>query len=366
MAIRLAREADMAESKTRDQLRDEVTGLLLRGGLYGLIAFAAAIAFMVVPRLVGNIWPTETVQTGFRGTGMAVVDFRADNAALASLNVVPGAAVPPVPPAAGAELAGDVYDNAGPLGHLTVENYDRLVDASRTWVGHPDMFAEGEVNYQTAVAWRMVEMTWAINQEWEAHVGPSGVTCYTCHRGNAVPQYVWTLPEPNSRWAGEYARYQNLARPANYSTSLPVDYLRAYLLEDEQDVNVHGYAPRDEDNSSNASIYKTYQTFGLMMHFSTSLGVNCTYCHNSRAPAEPEGFTPAWANAQLGRQMVIDINNTHILPLQELLPAERLGPLGDVPKVNCTTCHQGAAKPLLGQSMLADWPELVSPEPVYE
>jgi photosynthetic reaction center cytochrome c subunit len=123
---------------------------------------------------------------------------------------------------------------------------------------------------------------------------------------------------------------------------------------------------RDEDGSSDASIYHTYQTYALMMHFSASLGVNCTYCHNTRAPADPGGFTPAWATAQLGRQMVQEINTAYILPTQELLPPERLGPRGDVPKANCTTCHQGAPKPLLGQSMLGAWPELASPEPSYE
>ena len=36
----------------------------------------------------------------------------------------------------------------------------------------------------------------------------------------------------------------------------------------------------------------------------------------------------------------------------------RLGPHGDPLKVNCATCHQGAYKPLLGVSMLRDYPEL--------
>jgi len=356
----------MADNKTRDQLRDEVTGLLLRGGLYGLIAFAIAIAFMVVPRQLGNIWPTQSVQTGYRGTGMAVPEFVSEVQEQEAENVVPGAAAPPVPPEEGDELAGDVYENAGPLGHLTVENYDRLVDAMRTWVGHPDLFAEGELNYQTEVAWRMVEMTWAINQDWDIHVAQTGVTCYTCHRGNQVPQNVWYLPEPHSDWAGPSAMFQNRAVAANYSTALPIDALQTYLLEDAQPVGVHGYSSRDEDGTSNASIYHTYQTYALMMHFSSSLGVNCTYCHNTRAPADPGGFTPAWSTAQLGRQMVLELNNDHVLPSQELLPPERLGPNGDVAKVNCTTCHQGAAKPLLGQSMLPEWPELASPEPTYQ
>jgi photosynthetic reaction center cytochrome c subunit len=37
-----------------------------------------------------------------------------------------------------------------------------------------------------------------------------------------------------------------------------------------------------------------------------------------------------------------------------------------VAKVNCTTCHRGAVRPLGGQSMLPDWPELASREPIYE
>jgi photosynthetic reaction center cytochrome c subunit len=31
---------------------------------------------------------------------------------------------------------------------------------------------------------------------------------------------------------------------------------------------------------------------------------------------------------------------------------------GDVLKVNCATCHQGANKPLLGAPMARDYPEL--------
>ena len=41
-----------------------------------------------------------------------------------------------------------------------------------------------------------------------------------------------------------------------------------------------------------------------------------------------------------------------------MFPAHRLGPTGDVAKANCSTCHQGAYKPLYGASMLKDYPEL--------
>ncbi|MDX1330852.1 MAG: photosynthetic reaction center cytochrome c subunit family protein, partial [Burkholderiaceae bacterium] len=39
-------------------------------------------------------------------------------------------------------------------------------------------------------------------------------------------------------------------------------------------------------------------------------------------------------------------------------PASRLGPKGDVAKVNCSTCHQGAFKPLYGAEMAKHYPEL--------
>jgi photosynthetic reaction center cytochrome c subunit len=60
--------------------------------------------------------------------------------------------------------------------------------------------------------------------------------------------------------------------------------------------------------------------------------------------------------------MVRDLNNTVMLPLKTLLPATRLGPTGDVPKIYCATCHQGTNKPLYGAPMLKDYPELVSPK----
>jgi photosynthetic reaction center cytochrome c subunit len=46
-----------------------------------------------------------------------------------------------------------------------------------------------------------------------------------------------------------------------------------------------------------------------------------------------------------------------------VFPADQLGPTGDVAKVYCATCHQGAYKPLLGVSMAKDYPELQGPSP---
>ena len=41
-----------------------------------------------------------------------------------------------------------------------------------------------------------------------------------------------------------------------------------------------------------------------------------------------------------------------------MFPPNRLGPTGDVPKVDCATCHQGAYKPLYGADILNGHPGL--------
>jgi photosynthetic reaction center cytochrome c subunit len=47
-----------------------------------------------------------------------------------------------------------------------------------------------------------------------------------------------------------------------------------------------------------------------------------------------------------------------MLPLTETFPDNRKGAKGDVAKISCATCHQGAYKPLYGYSMLKSHPEL--------
>ena len=95
-----------------------------------------------------------------------------------------------------------------------------------------------------------------------------------------------------------------------------------------------------------------------MIHMSKSLGVNCTYCHNTRAIASWEESPPQRSSAWYGIRMARDINNNFMVPLTKVFPAHRLGPTGDVAKANCGTCHQGAYKPLYGVSMLTDYPYL--------
>ncbi len=214
--------------------------------------------------------------------------------------------------------------------------------------------------YTKVVARRMLEMTQDINANWKSHVAETGVTCYTCHRGQPVPAQVWFQPEPDrqaARMAGSSAGQNQPAMQVGV-TSLPGDGLTPYLLKD-QPIRVAGTTALPAGNRS--STKQAEYTYSLMMHMSSSLGVNCTYCHNSRAFGEWEESTPQRATAWHGIRMARTLNTEYLEPLTSTFPASRLGSQGDVAKLNCATCHQGAHKPLYGAPMLKAHPELAAP-----
>ena len=89
--------------------------------------------------------------------------------------------------------------------------------------------------------------------------------------------------------------------------------------------------------------------------------MNCTYCHNSRSLRSWDQSTPQRTTAWYGIRMARDLNNNFLVPLTSTFPEHRLGVLGDVAKC-CATCHQGVFKPLYGESMAKDYPELYGGE----
>jgi photosynthetic reaction center cytochrome c subunit len=121
---------------------------------------------------------------------------------------------------------------------------------------------------------------------------------------------------------------------------------------------VYGNEPLPQGIGTGAPIQGAEKTYALMMHFSDSLGVNCTTCHNSQNFA---GWVPKKALAWHGIQMVRDINNAYIVPLTDQFPPNRLGPTGDVAKAYCATCHQGVNKPLGGLQMAKLYVGLLGP-----
>ena len=309
-------------------------------------------------------FPMNTVQHGYRGTGMVQVYNPRTLETQDALNTAPA----PLPAAAtDGPRAKDVYKNVQVLGNLSAGEFVRVMTAMTNWVAptegcvychNPANFAE-DTKYTKVVARRMVEMTRHINSDWKNHVAETGVTCYTCHRGNPVPAQVWFTAPPQDKGAdfiGDLAG-QNIAGKMVNLSSLPTDPLTPYLLEDKP-IRVNG--PTALPSGNRQSIKQAEWTYGLMTHMSNSLGVNCTYCHNSRSFQTWEGDPPQRVTAYYGIRMARDLNNDYMTPLTETFPPERKGAGGDVAKVSCATCHQGAYKPLYGTSMLKEHPELAA------
>ena len=86
--------------------------------------------------------------------------------------------------------------------------------------------------------------------------------------------------------------------------------------------------------------------------------MNCTFCHNTQSFGSWSNSTPQRTTAWHGIRMAGSINETYITPLTDVFPENRLGPMGDPYKVNCTTCHQGLNRPMGGARMVADYPGL--------
>jgi photosynthetic reaction center cytochrome c subunit len=304
--------------------------------------------------------PVETVQGGYRGTGMEEIINPRRDAQLEKKNQLPD--VIPAAPAEG-PLASTVYQNVQVLKDLNVAQFTRVMLAITQWVAPPDQscnYCHGsnmasDERYTKVVARRMIEMVRHINQDWKTHVTQTGVTCYTCHRGNAVPQNVWFTSPDHSNASGLIAENAGRNKPRIGDTALPYDPFTPYLLGD---ANIRVVPTAALPGDPGASIKKTDVTYALMISMSESLGVNCTYCHNTRSFAVWDASTPKRTTAWYGIRMVRDLNNAYLLPLTATFPEHRLGVLGDVAKVNCATCHQGLFKPLYGASVAKDYPEL--------
>lgn len=306
--------------------------------------------------------PKESVQTGFRGTGMEQI---VDLDRVAEISAIPAEPYP-LPPDGG-PTAAQSYQNVPVLGAVSKDRFDHLMAEITQWVAPPDQSCNychnpenmaSDEKYTKVVARRMLQMTQNINTRWSDHVKQTGVTCFTCHRGNAVPQNKWALaegsPDPNSIRGNRHG--QNAPAIAVGYSSLPYDPFAEYLNGRHQ-IRVASDSAYPSPKHV-ASIKDAENSYGLMMHLSAALGVNCTFCHNSQSFRAWNLSTGQRATAYYGIRMVRNINQDYITSLQSVFPANRKGPQGDPYKVNCATCHNGQTKPLGGTSMLAQAPAL--------
>lgn len=309
--------------------------------------------------------PMEVAQIGYPGVAMQRVVNPRTAEALREVNGLP---TPPGPIAPDdGPRASAIYQNVKVLGDLSVANFNRHMANITQWVApqegctychNPQNFAD-DGKYQKVVARRMIQMTQNVNANWKDHVAATGVTCYTCHRGNPVPANIWFTAQPQDK-RGDFLgnlEGQNNPNAAVALASLPNDPFTRYL-KDAQPIRVNSVTALPTGNTKGTK--DAEHTFGLMVHFSKSLGVNCTFCHNTRSMGQWNQVPPQLATAWYGIRMVRDVNNGYLEPLTSTFPAHRLGPTGDVAKVACVTCHQGVNKPLYGAQMAKDFPELLS------
>jgi photosynthetic reaction center cytochrome c subunit len=325
-------------------------------GLVALVAAGTLLAGCERP-------PVDTVQRGYRGTGMELVYNPRTALAVAEANQAPPTTEPASPDGPKVKT---VFKNVQVLGDLSVGEFTRLMASITEWVAPKegcgychDLQNLGEdKKYTKVVARRMIQMTQHINVDWKPHVAATGVTCFTCHRGKAVPLQAWFKVPPQANGAnfiGDLAGQNQPLKMVGLS-SLPYDPYSTYLQGDAV-IGVGG--PTALPTGHAASILHTEQTYGLMMHMSDGLGVNCTFCHNTRNFKTWEGSPPQRTTAWHGIRMARDLNNNYLEPLTKSFPTNRLGPLGDVAKVNCATCHQGVYKPMFGAQMAKAYPELL-------
>ncbi|MEN9527812.1 MAG: hypothetical protein RLY56_1763 [Pseudomonadota bacterium] len=321
--------------------------------------------------------PVETVQVGYRGTGMEQVYNPRLLQQVAAKNQIGN-----IQPAADTSgpLAKDIYQNVQVLSDLSIGEFTRVMLSMTEWVAPADQknctychngenYAD-ESKYQYKVARSMLKMTRDINSNYQAHVKDTGVTCHTCHRGQPVPSYVWFTDPGTGREkasiganAGQNTPVTALGTTTIAHSSLPFDPYSPFLLGD-QPIRVETTTALPSGNRS--SIKQAEWTYSLMVHMSNSLGVNCTYCHNTRAWGEWSESRPQRTVAWHGIRMARQLNNQYLVPLTDTFPDHRLGPTGDVAKINCQTCHQGVYKPYFGQSMAKDYPELQRAKPMPE
>ncbi|MBK1711746.1 photosynthetic reaction center cytochrome PufC [Rubrivivax gelatinosus] len=311
--------------------------------------------------------PVDSVQRGYRGTGMQHIVNPRTLAEQIPLNQAPAGT--PVADDSGPR-AGQVFQNVKVLGHLSVAEFTRHMAAITQWVAptegctycHTDNLAD-DSKYQKVVSRRMIEMTQKVNAQWTQHVAATGVTCYTCHRGQPVPKEIWFKAEAQNKRADFIGNLdgQNQAKKVVGLTSLPYDPFSTFLKDDTQ-VRVYGTTALPTGTTT-AGIKQAEKTYGLMMHMAGALGVNCTYCHNTNGFGSWDNAAPQRATAWYGIRLARDLNNGFMEGLTKTFPAHRLGPTGDVAKINCATCHQGAYKPIYGAQMAKDYVGLKGPAP---
>ena len=337
-----------------------------------------------------EVGPKQSTQMGYRGTAVAQI---VDPDSAPKLKPIPANAYDT--PEDTGQRAKEAYQNVPVLGNISTERFNHLMANMNNWVvpaeglpvseqgcnycHNPNNMASDE-KYTKVVARKMIQMTQNINVNWSSHVQQTGVTCWTCHRGNAVPANKWAMADTREgKGLLQSKRGQNTPDASVGYASLPYDPYAPYLMDKGvNNIRVASASAYPSDNHV-VSTKTAETTYGLMMHMSKGLGVNCTYCHNSASFRNWDMSSVQRVTAWYGLRMTAVANRDYVTPLTNVIPAVhsvtganqyRKGPMGDPYKINCATCHNGQNKPMNGVSMRpiapALWPASYGPRVLGE
>ena len=341
----------------------------------GPVLLSACLATATVFILAVPDWqrPLPSHEIGYRALAMDY--FEAQGLGDGALDHLPD----PVP--AGepdARPANEAFHNVQVLTELDAGQFLRLQRAMTAWVApqqgcgfcHTGTDYASDDNPRKQAARTMLRMTRRVNADWQDHVGATGVTCYSCHRGQPVPPEVWR-PLPPQHPVAQVASQEHWNETArSVRDFFPDAGWSEYLLQETPGLV---QARTSLSPAGVGSQIETKRLYEMMMQMSDGIGVGCVYCHNSRAFTDWSQSTPARWTGYSGIRLTRTLNQDYLLPLAQTLPQLRDGPavpLGpNMPArpdrwlvgnglVVCATCHAGLPKPLHGADLLADYPGL--------
>ena len=337
--------------------------------LIAAVGVAGAAAFILaVPRWNPLPWTAE--ETSIPGNAVFV-----PVATGYALNKPP----PPLPPAAaGGPSATETYKNVKVLTDVSAAEFMRLQYAITDWVAPKQGcdYCHVGTNYaaddkpQKNVARIMLQMTRHLNADWDTHVGAAGMTCYTCHRGQPIPGQAW-FPNPPKTPNVYIGHREDWQESADTVRKFFPDNGWAEYFFDDQPIAVNSETV--EPGPTLHSWPEATRIYEMMMQMTDGIGVNCGFCHQSRAFNDWNQSTPYRWNAWWAIRMTRDLNKNFLVPVWAALPQTRTlerendipviparftGPQGGNGLVVCATCHLGLSKPMNGANMVHDYPGL--------
>ena len=335
----------------------------------GLLLASAFIIF--VPTWTGA--PLASTELGFPQE----MQFDVGRGAL-PVNQAP-AVLPPA--ASGGPSATAAYKNVQVLTDVSAAEFMRTQEAITQWVSpkqgcdfcHTGSDYASDAKPTKSAARIMMRMTRHINADWSNHVAPAGVTCFSCHRGQPVPAEIWfpMPPPPKHDFIAPQDNWQESADTVR--KFFPDAGWSEYYLQDQP---IAAQSTTALPTNTIGSFDETKRIYEMMMQMSDGIGVNCGFCHNSRAFESWDESTPyRWVGYDALR-LTRDINKNFMLALAQaipqtrqlsdetrlpVLPARQQGVQGGNGLVICSTCHYGLTKPLNGANVQQSYPALTEP-----